>query len=58
MKVRRKTVLAMVLAASAGLLSTKQATAQEQADPPPHLEFFEAIAGVWDYKLSFPGGGK
>lgn len=56
MKVRRKTVLAMVLAASAGLLSTKQATAQEQADPPPHLEFFEAIAGVWDYKLSFPGG--
>ena len=46
----------MVLAASAGLLSTKQATAQEQADPPPHLEFFEAIAGVWDYKLSFPGG--
>ncbi len=48
--------MAVVLAIGASLLAIKGANAEEQPDPTPHLEFLQAIEGVWDYKMSFPDG--
>ncbi|MGB0598755.1 MAG: hypothetical protein ACPGLY_18870 [Rubripirellula sp.] len=48
--------LPLILTMGASLLSITVANAQEQTDSSPHLEFFQAIEGAWDYKMSFPNG--
>lgn len=50
---RHQQALLMVLAMVGILLSMTAVNAEEQTESSPHLEFLQAMEGVWDYKMSF-----
>lgn len=53
---RHQQLIAVVLVFVASLGASKGTKANELPDPEPHLAFFQAIEGVWDYEMSFPEG--
>jgi hypothetical protein len=53
---RKHNFIAIFLCASAFQFELNVARTDEETTPSPHIEFFKALEGVWDYKIDFPGG--